>query len=418
MKTFFKALSKNFPTFLTALVLAIAVWIVAVTASDPTEDRLYPYPVPIEVIGQGSNLLITNDIPSNISLQLSAPRSVWNILTNQQASVRALVDLAGLEAGIHVVEVQIQISVTPVKVINFTPSTVSVTLENLASRSMAVSLVTIGDPAVGYQVDDPQVDTDLVTVTGPASQVNLVQEVRATLDINQAYDDISRTLSLTALDANENVIDDVTLSPERVTVTQAINQRYGYRNVVVTVQVEGQVADGYRLTNTSVFPPLVTVFSADPEIVNNLPGYISTIPLNLTGLNDDVDISLPLNLPEGVSVVDNRTTVLVRLSVAAIQSSLPLSNVPVEVIGLSPTLTANLAPETVTVLLSGPVSVLDTITADSIRVVIDLTDYEIGTYQLEPVVELVPGELTVENIQPEVINIEVVLAPTPTPEAP
>ncbi len=47
-----------------------------------------------------------------------------------------------------------------------------------------------------------------------------------------------------------------------------------------------------------------------------------------------------------------------------------------------------------------------------------MTDYEVGSYQLEPVVELVPGEITVESIQPEVINIEVVIAPTPTPGLP
>ncbi len=71
---------------------------------------------------------------------------------------------------------------------------------------MQISLVTTGDPAVGYLADDPILETDQVTVTGPASQVNLVQEVRATLDINQAYDNINRTINLLALDANENVI--------------------------------------------------------------------------------------------------------------------------------------------------------------------------------------------------------------------
>ncbi len=253
-----------------------------------------------------------------------------------------MVDLSGLEAGTHVVEVQIQISATPVKVISYTPNTISIRLENLASRVMKISLVTTGDPAVGYLVDDPILETDQVTVTGPASQVNLVQEVRATLDINQAYDNINRTLNLLALDASENVLEEVTLTPERITVEQDINQRYGYRNVVVTVQVEGQVADGYRLTNTSVFPPLVTVFSSDPQVVNELPGYVNTVPLNLSGLKDDVDINLPLNLPEGVSVVDDRTSVLVRLSVAAVQSSLPLANVPVEVIGLSPLLSCKI----------------------------------------------------------------------------
>ncbi len=110
-----RKLSKNFPTFLTALVLAIAVWIIAVTASDPTEDRLYPFTIPVEVIGQNAGLVITSDIALQHLFKLSAPQSVWDILNNQQASVRAIVDLSGLEAGTHVVEVQIQISVTPVQ---------------------------------------------------------------------------------------------------------------------------------------------------------------------------------------------------------------------------------------------------------------------------------------------------------------
>ena len=416
MMGFLRRVGKLFPTFVTALVLAAVVWIIAVTASDPTEDRLYPFSIPIEVVGQDSGLLITNDLPASISLQLSAPQSVWNTLNNQQASVRAIADISGLDAGTHVVEIQIQISVNPVKVINLNPNTVSITLENLASRSVPISLVTIGEPAVGYTADEPVLDIDEVTISGPASQVNLVQEIRATLDINQAYDNISRTLNLTALDANENAIKDVSITPERVNVEQAISQRYGYRNVVVTVLVEGQVADGYRLTNTAVFPPLITVFSADPQVVNDLPGYVNTVPVNLTGLQDDVDISLPINLPEGFSVVDEQTTVLVRLSVAAIQSSLPLANIPIEVIGLPPLLEARLAPETVTVILSGPLPILDQIDKEDIRIIIDMTDYEEGTYQLQPVVELVPDGLTVESIQPEVINIEVVPEPTPTPE--
>ncbi len=70
MLALLRKLSKNFPTFLTALVLAISVWTIAVTASDPTEDRLYPFTVPVEVIGQNAGLVITSDIPSSISLKI------------------------------------------------------------------------------------------------------------------------------------------------------------------------------------------------------------------------------------------------------------------------------------------------------------------------------------------------------------
>jgi YbbR domain-containing protein len=407
--------SKNLPSLLTALALAVTVWIVAVTAADPTEDRQYPKVIPIEIVGQDLALVITSDLPNSETITLNAPQSVWDALLSQQSPVRAIVDISGLGAGTHIVDVQVQVTERPVQVVNYVPRTVSITLENLMSRKLPVNLVTQGDPAVGFQAGIPKMDFEESTITGPASQVNRVAEIRAILNINQAYESISRTLNLVALDANENAIQEVTLSPDRITVEQEINQRYGYRNVIVSVQVEGQVANGYRMTNISVFPLAVTVFSADPQIVNDLPGYVQTVPLDLSGLNDDVDISLPLDLPEGVSVVGDRTTVLVRVSVAAVQSSLTVANIPVEVIGLPSNLKAVLAPETVTIILSGPLPILDQVTKDKIRVVLDLTNYEIGTYQLKPVVELNLNEISVTSIQPEMIDFEIINAPPPTP---
>ena len=64
--------------------------------------------------------------------------------------------------------------------------------------------------------------------------------------------------------------------------------------MVVKVASTGQVASGYRLTNISVFPPTVTVFSTNPSLVDRLPGFVETSPLDLTGVKDDIDIRLPL----------------------------------------------------------------------------------------------------------------------------
>jgi YbbR domain-containing protein len=222
-------------------------------------------------------------------------------------------------------------------------------------------------------------------------------------------------INIVALDKNEIVINDVTLTPERVDLNLEINQRYGYRNVIVSVNIEGQVAEGYRLTNISVIPLAVTVYSSDPQIVNGLPGYVQTMPLNLEGMKDDIDVSLLLDLPEGVLVVGDNRTVLVRVSIAAVQSSMPIANIPIEIIGLPENLKAVLAPEMITLLISGPLPILDGIKPDDIRVYLDLTDYVVGTYQLEPVVELPSEEISVDSIQPGLIDIEVIIAPTPTP---
>jgi YbbR domain-containing protein len=415
MWSFLRKSKRVFPTFLTALILAITVWIIAVTTSDPAENRSYPRNVPIEIVGQDTNLVMTSDLPSNVSIVLNTPQSVWDKMISTQSTVRAVLDLSGLQPGTHIVDLQIQVNIRPVKVVSYSPRTVSVTLESLSSKVLPLSLDIRGEPAIGYQVEDPVVDVKQITVTGPISQVDRVAEVRATLDINQTYEDISRMINVVALDENEVVINDVTLTPDRVEMFLEINQRYGYRNVIVSVNIEGQVADGYRLTNISVIPLAVTVYSSNPQIVNDLPGYVQTMPLNLEGMKDDIDVSLLLDLPEGVLVVGDNRTVLVRVSIAAVQSSMPIANLPIEIIGLPENLQAIIAPEMITLLISGPLPILDGIKPGDIRVVLDLTDYEVGTYQLEPVVELPSEEITVDSIQPGLIDIEVIIAPTPTP---
>ena len=412
---FFRNFRKAIPTLLTAIILAITVWIIAVTASDPAENRSYPRNVPIEIVGQETNLVMTSDLPSNVAVVLNTPQSVWESITSAPSPVRAVMDLSGLGPGTHLVDLQVQINIRPVKIVSYSPRTISVTLEELSSKVIPLTLDIRGEPAIGYQAEEPQVNIELITVTGPVSQVERVAEVRASLDINLAYEDVSRTINLIALDKSGDIVEDVTITPERVEIYQEINQRYGYRNVIVSVALEGEVAEGYRLTNIAVIPLAVTVYSTNPQIVNDLPGYVQTMPLNLDGLKDDVDVSLLLDLPDGVLIVGDDRTVLVRVSIAAVQSSMPIANIPIEVIGLPENLKAVLAPELITILISGPLPILDGLNQDDIRVFLDLTDYQVGTYQLEPVVELPTDEITVVNIQPEIIDVEVIIAPTPTP---
>lgn len=407
MLEFLRKLARLFPALLTAFVLAIAVWISAVTSNDPIEQRAFPTAVPIEIVGQGSGLVLTSNTPGSVSLILSAPRSIWERLSGDPGAVRAVVDLAGIPAGTHTLPVQIQIIPHPARKVSQSPQTINVTLEKLAAKDMTINLIQRGSPATGYLAETPTLSRETVIVSGPQSLVDRVSEVRAVVDLNQASQSINRAVSLQALDANEVVVGDVTLIPERVTVNQVVTQRFGYRNVVVKVVYTGQVSAGYHLTNISVFPPAVTVFSPNPQIVSDLPGYIETLPLDISGAVDDVDISLGLNLPQGVSVVGDQTEVLVRVGIAAIESSLTLPSVPVEVTGLGPNLKAVISPETVTVIISGPVALLDRLQITDVRVVVDLTGMTTGTHQVEVVVENLISELVVESVLPEGVQITI-----------
>ena len=216
------------------------------------------------------------------------------------------------------------------------------------------------------------------------------------------------------LDENDQPVDNVSVTPAQVTINQPITQMGGYRNVVVRVITTGKPALGYRLTNVSVSPPTVSVFSNNPQLVESLPGFVETSPLDLTGVKDDVEVGLTLNLPAGVTVVGEQN-VVVQVGVAAIEDSITVSGLVINVSGLPPELAARLSPTTVDVIISGPVPLLDKLKPEDISVVIDLTNVVAGTYQFAPRVSVSVAELRVESILPSSIEVVVEKAATPTP---
>ncbi|MGB9639926.1 MAG: CdaR family protein [Anaerolineales bacterium] len=403
-----------------SLFLAIIVWVSAVISADPTIIRTYPQAIPLEIIGQDNQLVLLKPPPASISLTLKTPQSVWNRLQSQPGLIHAWIDLSALGAGEYRVPVQVRISITPYNVVHVVPDQVQIILEPLITKMLPVDLIVSGDPALGYRKGILTIKPENVTVTGPKSAVDRVQQIQAELDINGAAESIHKVVELTPIDSNGAVVNGATLVPDVITVDQAIILLGGYRNVVVKVVTKGEPADGYWLTNISVSPPTVTVFSADPKLVNDLPGYVETETVDLTGLSDDVDLRVGLKLPTGIELA-GEGSVLVRLNIAALEGSLPVT-LPVDIVGLSPNYHVELSPKQVDLLISGPLPILKALKNGNIRVVIDLSGKTVGTYQIAPTVDLIPEQLKVASVLPETIQVvitplsrtTITAVPTPT----
>lgn len=405
-----KWLLQNIRTLTLAFFLALVVWILAVVAADPDETRVYPRPVTIKWVGQAPSMLLTGNPPSQVNVTLRAPRSVWEQLTAADNQVTAVLDLAGLAEGQHQLPVQVQVNARPVRVVAVSPAEVDVTLEALATRAIPIRLDVSGETAIGYLAGKPVLSSERATVSGPQSLVEQVSVLRAPLPLSSARTAFEGQISLQALNAEGQPINGLTITPTQVKVNLPITQLGGYRDLAVKVLVRGQVAGGYRLTNISVFPPTITVFSGDPALVNALPGYVETEALNLSGSSQDVERRLALALPPGVSAVGEQT-VLVQVGVAAIEGSLALNNMPVKLIGLGATLSAQIAPTGLDIILTGPLPFLDGLTADQLEIVVDVTGLAPGTYQLTPQVNLLIAELQVQSINPA--TVEVIISALP-----
>jgi YbbR domain-containing protein len=402
------SLSRNFRTFLWALVLGLAVWVAAVTAADPNEVRAYPNAVNVEVVGQNQNLVITSDLPKNVQLTLLAPRSVWDQLTARPESVRVVLDLSGVPAGEHRLPLQVQVDARPVRVVTASPSSVLVTMEPLITQTLPIQTTLSGQPAVGYQAGDLTIQPKQVVVAGPQSLVSRVTRVRVMVNLSGSRESVDQDIPVEALDQNNNRVTGITVQPEATHVSLPISRQGGFRDMAVKVAVRGQVAAGYRLDSISVFPPVVTVYSDNPDLVNTLPGVVETQPVDLDGANNNVSLRVSLDLPQGISVAGQQT-VLVQAAISPIQSSFTLSGQKVQVTGLPSNLDAQISPATVDVILAGPLPTLDILRRQDVQVTVDVSGLTPGSYQLTPSVQVLASNVTVESLLPS--TVEVVLAP-------
>ena len=409
----FRWISENYRTFLWALALSVSVWVAAVTSADPNETRLLPAPVPIQVIGQDPSLVVQGDIPKEVEITLRAPHSVWDLIDADPQIVQAIMDLSGLSSGEHSLELQIQVNARPVQIKSVAPSTATFILEPLATKAHNIDLTISGEPAIGYEAGEASLKPEEVVVAGAQSQVEKVARARVSVDLSGSRENFDQTLPVEVLDENGQKVDGVTVSPQTIQVSLPVSQQGGYRDVAVKVIVTGRVASGYHLTDISVYPPVVTVFAADPELVNTLPGVVETQSLDLQNAKEDISTRVALNLPPGISIVGEQT-VLIQAGVSPIESSVTLADEKVEIINLGAGLGAQVSPETVDVIVSGPLPLLDTLTRQDVRVTVDLSGLGAGTHQVIAKVEVLIADVVVESILPNTIEVVITLGGVPT----
>lgn len=410
-------LKTNLGPLFVAFILALLVWMSAVVSADPNVLLPLEQPIPIEFIGKNPALKIMGEYVDEVAVTIEAPRSVWESLNSESSLVRAWVDLSGVTPGEYLLPIQIEINSNLARLIRQDPDQITITLEALVARAVPISLATTGEPLLGYEFGTPVLTPSEVTISGPSSLVDRVRQARVQLDLAGATESITRSLSVTALDANGRAVSGVTVTPAAVHVSQPITLLGGYRNVIVKVVTSGIVANGYRLTNYFASPASVVVFSSDPRVVEALPGYVETLPLDLNGATDDFEALLELNLPDNVTAVTD-SRVLVQVSIAAIETNLTVS-IPVEFTGLDPSLTAEAAPATVDLIVSGPVPVLSDLKPGDIRVKVDLTGFRAGTYQVIPIVDFLPASVQKVSMLPTTVEVTIkpALKPTSTPSS-
>jgi YbbR domain-containing protein len=281
---------------------------------------------------------------------------------------------------------------------------VTVRIEPITSRDVAVQARFANSPPTGTFAGDPAITPSQVRVSGAASQVARIAALYATVRFGDAVTDLVSSVQPTAVDAAGAMIEGLTVDPPVVQLTVPVLPTATTRTVPVVPAVRGSVASGYWITRVTSDPPVVTVRGEGAAL--SAIDQVATAPIDVSGLSADRNFQVLLVLPAERTSLIKATQATVTVSVSPLAGTRPFPTVAVQATGLGSGLVAEFDPPTISVVVAGPVPALSGITAGQVVATVDAASKAPGTYPVDVVVRTAAGT-TVQSVQPTRVTLTI-----------
>lgn len=386
--------------FLAVISLAISVvfWYYTVWVEGPqTVERIIE--VPVKVKNAPERVLVEYEVKS-IELNLKGSKSLLGGLTSRD--LEAFVDLQGLNPGIY--RLQIQTLVPPgVHVSKVKPPFLVVSIRELIDREVPVRVLTIGNPAEGFLVNEVKVIPNSVVIRGPKDLVEKVPYVFATLNVGGAESNIDAVLELRAEGVSEGSLSELTIIPSRVRASVLLKPGWPTKIVKIKVDIKGKPNEAFEITSVEAIPSHVTIMG--PSSTLDRINEIITPPLDISGLDKTGIFETTLSIPEELKFIDKpNVKVIVELKEKVVEREFLL---PVKIYGSSVFLKWKVSPTQVKVKIRGPYTKINALNLQDILVSVDLSHIEVKEATLPVSVSLPPG-LEIISVTPEHVKVSIV----------
>ena len=394
-----------------AMILAFLVWVGATFEENPPTTQELSEAIPIELVGRPQGWIIRNQSAEFVHVEVRGREDSVKRLT--LSSFRAIADLAGLAEGLHEVPVEVELSDKAVSILVQEPPTISLTLDRQEEKMLPVLIAVMDAESVplGYTSRPPNSEPSEVKVVGPKMLVDQVAEARTTVWLRGSKTTVESRQTVRLVDASGNPVSELKPDPAIVTISVPVEQDLGFRDVTVRAVITGTPASGYWVSNILVQPTALTVFGL-PSTLEKTGGFLETVPIDITGAKANLVKRVLPNLPSGISVLSEgaQQGIQVTVEISAIVGGQTMRK-QVALQGLSLGLKATVSPEMVDVILSGPLPVLQDLTAEDVQVVVDLFGLSVGTHKVVPKVTLAPEGLQAVSIVPDAVEVSILLGP-------
>ncbi len=148
-----------------SIVFAVILWFLVVGE----ENAEMALDVALELVNLPSDTIVVNDIPGEIKVRVSGPRSLLQGLSRQRIS--RVIDLSEAKPGRIIIQITPESIRVPrgVRVVKISPSEIEIVLDRLIRKTVKVRVRTEGKLPEGFRLEKIVVSPEKVRVEGPLS---------------------------------------------------------------------------------------------------------------------------------------------------------------------------------------------------------------------------------------------------------
>ena len=287
----------NLAAKIVALVVAVVLWGYVMNDQNPAIESSFTVQVQLRNAPDGYK--ITQGTPT-VKVKVRAARSLF--VNSSAEDFKAYVDLKDAENGKHSYKVHVE---TPqgFEVVEENPGSIDVTLDRIIERRVRATINVNGVPAPGVTVAKVNQASSKVVIEGPESAVNEVDRVIGYIGLNGNNDsDFAVQVPLTPINVDGREVQGVTVNPTSMYVT--VQMARGLRTKIVTVKpaLTGSLNGELELVSAKVDPVKIEI--AGDEAKTSTVSSLSTEPISLADVTKNMDKTVKLILPDGVTVTN------------------------------------------------------------------------------------------------------------------
>ncbi len=366
-------LSKDATIKIFSIIAAILLWLYALNSTDPFHTRKFYVNLRIQnedTLAEKGLVLKNKDFRKNIEVLVRGRTEALSNLTADDFT--AILDFSKVESE---KDTKIRIdgpyyNSNEITILDVNPQVIEIELERLKKKSFPVDVKIEGEPQPGYKVVGLSYAPEFVEIDDMESVIDTIESIETVVDVSNytGIVDIKKDCKVYNKDGKE-----IPSLSKNISVNVRVEIA---KEVPIKLEVVGTPATDHFEGARNITPNKALI-KGSPEVLAKV-GELKTEPVDITNAKENINVTSPIVLPPGVTLVDTPQEVKVNISIE--KNDIKEFLFSREDISLLNTVNDNsleyqIKNETVTVRVKGRQSRLNNLRKSDIKLRLNMADY-------------------------------------------